>query len=345
MQKDIADVRLCVYKDSLSVGRGADKAVKSFAAALSGRGHDVSLVERGAFAAALDERWDAFVAVGSNEAMDLDRAGYFGRADRSPVVLQLHLAPCGFFKWKHPLRNHAIRRAFRKADAVQLLCSDYVDEFRRIAPGVKTRVIGNYTEITPPPDFQLSTLNSQFKTILYPAATVNKVKNQKLLVEAFAKIAKDFPGWKVRLLGKTETKYAESCRVLVRKLGLADRIEFAGFTGDLAGEYSKASFVAFPSTLEGFPLAVLEAAAFGLPVVAQKTLPGVRDIVVDGETGLVSDAEASEYAKSLARLMSDDSLRGRLGARAKERCAEEYSKERVLGEWESFLAEVKASAR
>ncbi len=338
-------MRLCVYKDSLSVGRGADKAVKAFAAALSGRGHDVTLIERGAFAAALGERWDVFVAVGSNEAVDLDRAGYFERAGRSPVVLQLHLAPRGFFKWKHPLRNRAIRRAFRKADAVQLLCSDYVDEFHRIAPGVKTRVIGNYTEIVPPPRFQLSTLNSQLKTILYPAAIVNKVKNQRLLVESFARVADDFPGWKVRLLGKTETTYAESCRALVDRLGLADRIEFAGFTADLAGEYSKASFVAFPSTLEGFPLAVLEAAAFSLPVVAQRSLPGVRDIVVDGETGLVTDAEASDYAKGLSLLMSDEALRRRLGTRAKERCAEVYSRERVLGEWETFLGEVGASAR
>lgn len=335
-------MRLCVYKDSLSVGRGADKAVKAFADALSVRGHNVSLVERGAFAAALDERWDAFIAVGSNEAVDLDRAGYFVRPDRAPVILQLHLAPRGFFKWKHPLRNHAIRRAFRKADVVQLLCSDYVDEFRRIAPSVKTKVIGNYTEIIPPPNSQLSTQNSQLKTILYPAATVNKVKNQKLLIEAFAKIANDFPGWKVRLLGKTETKYAKSCRTLVEKFRLADRIEFAGFTDDLAGEYAKASFVAFPSTLEGFPLAVLEAASFGLPVVAQKALPGVRDIVVDAETGLVSESGALEYSKALARLMSDDSLRRRLGTRAQERCAEEYSKERVMDKWESLLREVTA---
>lgn len=336
-------MRLCVYKDSLSVGRGADKAVKAFAAALSGRGHDVALVERGGLAAALDGRWDAFVATGSNEAVDLDRAGYFECTGRSPVVLQLHLAPRGFFKWKHPLRNRAIRRAFRKADAVQLLCSDYVGEFRRIAPGVAAKVIGNYTEIATPPDFRFSTSGFQPKTILYPAATVNKVKNQKLLVEAFAKIAKDHPGWKVRLLGRAETKYAELCLALAGKLGLAGRVEFAGFTDDLAEEYSKASFVAFPSTLEGFPLAVLEAAAFGLPVVAQKTLPGVRDIVVDGETGIVADADASGYSKSLARLMSDDALLRRLGNSARERCAERYSKERVIDEWEVFLREVTAT--
>ena len=85
-------MKLLVYKDSLSVGRGADKAVKAFAEALSGREHDVRLVERGALAASLEESWDAIVATGSNEAMDLDAAGYFERAGRSPVVHSCRVA-------------------------------------------------------------------------------------------------------------------------------------------------------------------------------------------------------------------------------------------------------------
>ncbi len=333
-------MRLCVYKDSLSVGRGADKAVKAFAAAMSDRGHDVALVERGGLAAALDEPWEAIVATGPNEALDLDRAGYLGRPARSPVVLQLHVAPHGFFKWRHPLRNLAIRRAFRRADAAQLLCSDYVEEFRRIAPGVRTRVIGNYTEIAPPPDSGLSTFDFRRKTILYPAAILSRRKNQGFLIESFSKVAGEFPGWRLRLLGRDDTGYAESCRALVKKLGLSERVEFVGLTDDLVGEYSGASFVACPSTLEGFPLIVLEAAAFGLPVVALKMLPGVRDFVHDGETGLLAGDDASGYSKTLSRMMADESFCRRLGERARDRCDKEYSKERVLGEWESFLKEV-----
>jgi len=331
-------VRLCVYKDSLSVGRGADKAVKNFAAAMSARGHDVRLVERGELAAALAERWDAVVATGSNEAMDLDGERYFERPNRSRVVLQLHLAPRGFFKWKHPLRNLAIKRAFRKVDAAQMLCSDYVAEFGRIAPGVKTKVIGNYTEMSAGP--QLSALSSQPSTILYPAAVVNKVKNQKLLIEAFARVAGKFPEWKVRMLGKADTKYAGECRALASRLGVADRIEFVGFTGDLAGEYSRAAFVAFPSTLEGFPLAILEAAKFALPAVAQSSLPGVGDIVRDGETGFVTGPSPASYAEGLSRMMADPSLRRSLGERARSRCDGEYSKERVLAAWEEMVGEL-----
>ena len=329
-------MKLCVYKDSLSVGRGADKAVRGFAEALSGRGHDVGLVERPALSSALGERWDVIVATGSNEALDLDRAGYFEREGRSPVVLQLHLAPCGFFKWRHPLRNMAIRRAFRKADFAQVLCRDYIRALRRIAPGLKARVIGNFTEI----GRQARDPDPQSRTILYPAAVVNKVKNQKLLIEAFARVAADFPGWKVRLLGRCDLRYADACRALARRLGVGDRVEFAGFTDDLVGEYSRAAFVAFPSMLEGFPLAILEAAAFSLPAVVHRLLPGAGDIVVDGETGIVSDCTPASYAGALSRMMEDGvPVRRSFGRCAKRTCGNLFSKETVMSGWEELLGE------
>lgn len=328
-------MKICVYKDSLRVGRGADRAVRAFAAALAARGHDVGLVEREGLARALAAHWDVFVATGSNEAVDLDRAGYFEKPGRARVVLQLHLAPRGFFKWRHPLRNRAIRRAFRKADAAQVLCRDYADELRRFAPGLPVGIIGNFTTIAAPDDVP----EGRPPVILYPAAVVNRVKNQRLLIRAFARLAEDFPVWRVRLLGRTDTPHAASCRRLAERLGVADRIEFAGFTGDLAGEYSRAAFVAFPSTLEGFPLAILEAAAFARPAVAQRTLPGVRDIVVDGETGFVTAEDPAAYAEGLARLMADASLRRSLGGNARRHCAEVYSENRILDDWERFLKE------
>ena len=108
----------------------------------------------------------------------------------------------------------------------------------------------------------------------------------------------------------------------------------------MAAEYARAAFVAFPSTLEGFPLAVLEAAKFSLPVVAQKKLPGVRDMVLDGETGLVSAPTVEAYSSALARLMSDGGLRAKMGEKAHAYCEERYSRESVLSGWERLLKRV-----
>ena len=332
-------MKIAIYKDNLSTGRGADRAVRNFAASLAARGHDIALLERADFLARVIDgparAFDVIVATGSNEIVDLDAAGYFDRPERARVVLQLHLAPRGFFKWRHPLRNRRIRKAFGKADAVQVLCGSYVDEFRRLAPRPPVTVIGNYTEMSPAPDFR----RVPQPVILYPAAALNRVKNQRLLIEAFATLAAAFPEWRVRLLGKTSTAYAGTCRRLIRRLGLDGRISLVGFTDGLAAEYSRAAFVAFPSTLEGFPLAILEAARFGLPAVAQRDLPGVEDIVTE-ETGIVTAPTVTAYAEGLRRLMADASLRERLGAAARTRSERDYARDKILGAWESFLESV-----
>ena len=341
-------MRIAVYKDSLSTGRGADCAVRNFAAGLAERHHVVLLMEKPEFLGRMAERggieqdpFDVIVATGSNEIVDLDAIGYFNRPTRAKVVLQLHLAPRGFFKWRHPFRNRRICKAFNKPDAVQVLCRSYVEEFKQIAVKPPVAVIGNYTEMPPAIDrwgMSEGRLPSP-PTILYPAAALNRIKNQKLLIEAFARVAADFPDWRVRLLGKATTSYAKACRALVAKRGLTDRVDVVGFTDDLVEEYSKAAFIAFPSRLEGFPLAVLEAAQFSLAVVAQRALPGIDDIVTE-DTGIVTESSIGSYAEGLRRMMANPALCVSKGNRAHGYCREHFSRDKILDQWESLLESV-----
>lgn len=336
-------MKILVYKDNLSTGRGADKAVRNFAAGLAERGHEVELMEKAEFANWLvgerdGVRFDVVVATGPNEAMDIDAAGFFERPGRAKVVLQLHLAPRGFFKWKHPVRNWRIRRAFRKADAVQVLCRSYEAEFRKIAPCANVTTIGNYTEM----DAGGACSDCSNKVILYPAAAFTHVKNQELLIRAFSRMADKFPVWRLRLLGRFDTHRGGKCRKLARRLGVAERVDFVGFTGNLAMEYANAAFVAFPSKLEGFPLAILEGAKFGLCSVAHSDLPAACDIVSDGKTGIVTEPTVNSYAEGLCRLMGDPGLRKRMGEAARKFVMDNYSRERILGKWEALLSEVVA---
>ena len=337
-------MRILVYKDNLSTGRGADRAVENFAAGLAERGHEVSLMEKSQFAKWLAdgdgaEAFDIVVATGSNEIVDLNSAGFFERPERAKVVLQLHLAPRGFFKWKHPIRNWRIRRAFRRADAVQVLCRSYEEEFKRIAPLAHVVTIGNYTEM----DAGGVRSDCANPVVLYPAAAFTRVKNQSFLICAFAAVACEFPQWRLRLLGRNDTSQGDRCRSLARRLGVADRVDFVGFAGNLAAEYAGAAFLAFPSTLEGFPLALLEGAKFGLCPLVHSALPGVYDIVRDGETGIVTKPAVNAYADGLRRLMADAELRRRMGEAAQKFCAATYSRERILDQWETMLRAASAS--
>src|SRR4051812_28289313 len=113
---------------------------------------------------------------------------------------------------------------------------------------------------------------------------------------------------------------------------LRDRVPGArGFVphDELDRLYARAAVVACPSRREGFGVACLEAMAHGRPVVAT-SVGGLRDLVVDGETGIVvppGDVDALQSA--LQRLLGDAGLRRALGAAGRERAAERFSWDRI----------------
>jgi len=93
--------------------------------------------------------------------------------------------------------------------------------------------------------------------------------------------------------------------------------------------YARAAVVACPSHREGFGVACLEAMAHGRPVVATP-VGGLRDLVVDGETGIVVPRRDPQALRdALERLLTDRDLRRRLGAAGRERAREHFSWDRV----------------
>jgi glycogen(starch) synthase len=93
--------------------------------------------------------------------------------------------------------------------------------------------------------------------------------------------------------------------------------------------YDRASIVVCPSRREGFGVVCAEAMAHGRPVVAT-SVGGLRDLVVDSETGLlVPPRDPAALRVALERLLGDEDLRRRLGAAARERAAAEFSWERA----------------
>ncbi len=94
---------------------------------------------------------------------------------------------------------------------------------------------------------------------------------------------------------------------------------------ELQGLYADAAVVACPSRREGFGVACLEAMAHARPVVATD-VGGLRDLVIDGETGLVVPARNAQALRAaLERLLGDRELRRRFGAAARERARRNFS--------------------
>ncbi len=153
------------------------------------------------------------------------------------------------------------------------------------------------------------------------------------LVDALARLVKMRPTVKLAIVGvpgRGSDAYDAAVRQSVIRQGLETHVEYLGFRRPdaVAREMARASVVVVPSLEEMFCNVAAEAMAVGRPVVATRT-GSLPQLVADGETGLlVPVANSGALAAAIDRLLSDESLRVKLGAAARVR---------ALGRWEPRL--------
>ena len=131
--------------------------------------------------------------------------------------------------------------------------------------------------------------------------------------------------------------WEDELREYAQTSGVVDRVSFHGqVTEDYKHALlARAAVHLMPSRKEGWGLAVMEAAQHGVPTIGYRTAGGLRDSVVDGETGLLADSPA-ELTELTARLLADPALARRLGQAARKR-AEGFSWAQTGARFEELL--------
>jgi glycosyltransferase involved in cell wall biosynthesis len=158
------------------------------------------------------------------------------------------------------------------------------------------------------------------------------------LIDAFSQIAADFPGWDLVIWGDGVLR--PDLTDQRDRLGLSDRILLPGRTQTPHVELRKASIYALTSHREGFPMALAEAMACGLPAVAFDLPSGPRDIIRDGIDGeLVPNGDIAAFAEALASLMRDTARRRQMAERAPD-VLDRFGVEHVMAIWEDLLEEL-----
>lgn len=138
-------------------------------------------------------------------------------------------------------------------------------------------------------------------------------KNPLALIEAFAQV----PVGRLAMAG--EGSLMEAAREKAERLGVEERVRFLGVRADVAEMLSACDIFALASDWEGSPLAVLEAMAAGLPVVAT-AVGGVPELVEDGVTGILAPpGDVQALASALEALVGDPQRRREMGQAARER--------------------------
>lgn len=168
-------------------------------------------------------------------------------------------------------------------------------------------------------------------------------KGFDLLLDAFARVASDRMDWRLEIWGEGPERPA-LCRQ-AKDLGVAGKVALHGLTHDPAAAFAGADLFALPSRYEGFPNALCEALAAGVPAVAFDCPGAVAEIVRDGVDGiLVPAGDTAGFAAALDRLMGDAAERARLAAAAPE-VVERYALEDVLARWEALFEQVIRSGK
>ncbi|MGA9666656.1 MAG: glycosyltransferase family 4 protein [Gallionella sp.] len=117
-------------------------------------------------------------------------------------------------------------------------------------------------------------------------------------------------------------------------------VEWRGRSENMPQVYAQSRIICLPSYREGLPKSLLEAASCGLPVVTTN-VPGCRDVVRDGDNGILVEARnAGALADALGKLLADPRLCQQMGQRGRERVLQEFSQERIVSQVLSIYREV-----
>ncbi len=266
----------------------------------------------------------------------------------APVALLVHhlFGKTAFAEASFPLAaatwllERPIPRVFRSSPTVSVSESTADDLVRRGMSREHITVIPNgidLEEFTPLPD------GSRFDepTLLF-MGRLKKYKGIDLLLRVAARLRDR--GVACRLLVAGKGDYGDELRKLNHRLDLNDSVQFMGQVGE--GEkldLLRRSWVhLLTSPKEGWGIANIEAAACGTPTVASDS-PGLRDSVIDGETGfLVPHGEIDALADRVETLLNDEALRRQMGGACRA-FSEGLSWERSAERMEAFLRDAVVS--
>lgn len=224
--------------------------------------------------------------------------------------------------------------AMGKCKAIQVLLPSYIDICKQYIRGTHFIAIGNAVEQTT----RFAKYDGKKAHKIVCVGVLNGNKNQQLLADAFALIAPKYPSWIVEFWGNYHSSKGIQIKKHIEK-GKNNQLKIMGTTTNIAEVYASADIFCMPSYLEGFPLALTEAMAAGLPAVGLKSCHAVAELIENEKSGLLVDNTKEALAAALERLMNDPTLRKRMGKEARH-AMEVYAPDVIWGKWEDLLLHV-----
>ena len=264
-----------------------------------------------------------------------DVASAIARIRGAKVILLLHGGALPAFFARFP---RWARRVLSRASAI-VAPSPYLA--RAVEPlGMTARVIPNFIDIASYPFRERSVLRPR----MFWMRTFDPDYNPLMALEVLRRVRERHPEAALMMRGQEKGMEAEVRRRSLEQ-GLSGALDLGGFADPAAKLRASEWADIFISTshVDNMPVAVVEAAAMGLPVVCT-AVGGVPDLLTHEATGLlVPDGDAGAMASSVLRLIAEPGLAGRLSRGGRE-MALRSSWDAVRSQWESLFDEVRSGA-
>jgi glycosyltransferase involved in cell wall biosynthesis len=353
---------------SLTFG-GAERQVALLASALQEEGHRVRVItfaEGGVFAEVLRGRGIPIRALPRGSGLGLGSLARLARLLRRsrPTIVHSFLWSANFrarvgclvcpgarsiislrgfddeLKSHHRIVEHLLDW---RTDVVVANCRALGDEARRRRIGRRARHEIIYNGIEPSPAPRIVTEGPRQGLQVGFIGRLERKKNPLALVPAVAPLCREFPTLKIVVVGDGALR--EDLVAEIRRRGLADRFELAGYQKDVLPWYGRLGVIVNTSISEGCCNVILEAMRAGLPVVAT-AVGGNNETVVDGVTGfLVPPGQPEAMADALRRILGDPGLARRLGQGGRKLVAERFALDRMVAGYLDLYRRVAAEAR
>ncbi|MDX3645558.1 glycosyltransferase family 4 protein [Streptomyces sp. MB09-02B] len=288
-----------------------------------------------------DERIGGFLADTQADVVIATRPdlnGYLAR-DGHRRYLRVGQEHLSLDQYREPLRSNQ-NQAIGGLDAYVTVSEADAAQYRAALPDVTTTIVCVPNGVQAPA-VERSTLDSR---VIVAAGRLIPIKRYDRLVNAFAKVAADHPGWTLRIYGRGPQK--ENLRQLIDRLGLHDRVFLMGAVSPIETEWAKGAVAAVSSDMESFGMTIVEAMHCGVPVVATDCPHGPGEIITHGQDGILVplDGDVDAYADALNRVVTDEALRERLGKAALTK-AETYAPAAIARRYETLFEELSGPRR
>ena len=233
------------------------------------------------------------------------------------------------YRWVAKYMKWRTSRRISKLNGLVLLTKDDADTWTEAR---KTFVIPNPLPFYPDESAQLNS-----KQVIM-VGRYNEAKGYDYLIPTWDIVHKKHPDWILNVYGSGELH--DQVVSWIQERHLETSIILHEPTQYIMEKYMESSICVLSSRYEGFSLVLLESMACGVPVVSFDCPHGPRNIIRNGEDGMLVDYLNSQaLADGLCRLIEDESLRHKLGSKARENI-KRYSKENVMNQWDDLFKSI-----